>query len=255
MIEFSTSAKNMRPSEIRRLLKIASDPLVISFSGGMPNNELFLTDLVAELYNNLPLPMKQAAFQYCPTDGYPPFLGALKSYLKSKGLPVAENRLIVTAGAQQAINLVSKVLIDPGDTILTEYPCFIGAIAAFKSYGAKLVGIKMDSEGIIIKDMENALTRGDGASTKILYVSPYFHNPAGIIYSHQRKIDLLRCLTGRQICLMEDDPYGEIYFEENTKEMTLPMIVLKEWSVPICYIGSLSKVLIINVLLKIREKL
>jgi len=242
MVEFSTSAKNMRSSEIRRLLKIASDPSIISFSAGMPNNELFPTDLVAELYNNLALPMKQAAFQYCPTDGYPPFLEALKSYLKSKRLPVAKNRLLVTAGAQQAINLVSKVLVDPGDTILTEYPSFIGAVAAFKSYGAKLVGIDMDSEGIIIEELEKSIARKDASSKRVLYVTPYFHNPAGIIYSQQRKTELLKCLGGREICLLEDDPYGEIYFEETTKDLTLPMMSFNEWSVPICYIGSLAKI-------------
>ena len=148
MIEFSSSAKTMRSSEIRRLMQLAADPSIISFAGGMPANSLFPIDIVDELYNQLTTEAKQAAMQYGPTGGYPPLLESLKQYLESRGLSMENQGLIITTGAQQAINLITKVLINQQDIIITEYPSFIGALAAFKSYEANLIGIDLDNDGI-----------------------------------------------------------------------------------------------------------
>ena len=127
MIQFSESAKNMRSSEIRRLMSLAADPSIISFAGGMPNNSLFPISSIDEIYNAMPLSEKQVACQYGPTQGYPPLLASLKSYLSSRGLPVGDSQgLIITTGAQQAISLLSKVLIDPQDRTITEYPSYRG---------------------------------------------------------------------------------------------------------------------------------
>lgn len=242
MHKFSTSARNMRSSEIRKLMKLAADPSIISFAGGMPNNELFPCQVVEELYSNLSLKEKQTAFQYGPTSGYPPLLATLKEYLQSRGLPVETNQLIITTGAQQAINILTKVFIDPGDTMITEYPCFIGAVAAFKSYGAHIISITLDNEGIPIDELKKAL---DGTSTqpKMIYLSPYFHNPAGIIYSQERKEALLNLIRNRDICLLEDDPYSELYFDEASKELTRSMKSIGDDSQQICYVGSFSKII------------
>ncbi|MFW6221238.1 MAG: PLP-dependent aminotransferase family protein [Fibrobacterota bacterium] len=238
MIPFSKSAQAMRSSEIRRLMKLAADPSVISFAGGMPNNNLFPIDALDEIYASLSKEEKQRAFQYGPTSGYPPLLESLGAYLKSKGLPLEGNSLLITTGAQQAINLVTKVLVDPGETIITEYPSFIGALAAFKSYGAHLTGVEMDDDGVKIDLLEEKLSRG----AKILYLSPYFHNPAGIIYSKQRKEEVVSLLEGKDICLLEDDPYGELYFDETDKDLTVPMKVTADERIPICYTGSFAKI-------------
>ena len=242
MIEFSESIKNLRSSEIRRLMKLAADPSIISFAGGMPNNEIFPVEIVEELWRNLPRNIKQAAFQYGPTSGYPPLLASLKEYLQSKGLPVDESQdLLITTGAQQAINLVTKVLIDPGDRIITEYPSFIGALAAFKSYGAILKGIALDDDGINIDDLKKAIM-DKWLKPKMLYISPYFHNPAGIIYSKERKLALLDALIGNTICLLEDDPYCELYFDDKDRELTLPIKAIAGEKFPICYVGSFAKI-------------
>ncbi|HEX2958305.1 MAG TPA: PLP-dependent aminotransferase family protein [Chitinispirillaceae bacterium] len=232
----------MRSSEIRRLMKLAADPSIISFSGGMPANSLFPTDVVDELYNDLPLSLKQVALQYGPTPGYPPLLESLKQYLQSRGISAENQDLIITTGAQQALNLVSKVFLNPGDYVITEYPAFIGGIAAFKSYEANLVGIPLDNEGIDLKKLRQALD-SLGDKVKLLYISPYFHNPAGIVYSKKRKEDLLKLLTGRNICMIEDDPYGELYFRPEDKELTVPMKAAGKETVPICYIGTFAKIL------------
>jgi DNA-binding transcriptional MocR family regulator len=242
MIEFSSSARSMQSSEIRRLMKLAADPSVISFAGGMPNNSLFPVEIVTELYNSLPETMKQAAFQYSPTEGYPPLLEALKSYLKKKSLSVEDNALMITTGGQQAINLVTKVLVDPGETVLAEYPSFIGAIAAFRSYGANLISVDVDDDGIVLDELNDALARKE-IGTKMLYVTPCFHNPAGILYSPNRKQALLGLLKEKtDICLLEDDPYNELYFDEADKALTKPIKAMEDPSYPICYVGSFSKI-------------
>ncbi|MBN1577712.1 MAG: PLP-dependent aminotransferase family protein [Chitinispirillaceae bacterium] len=241
MVDFSANVKGMRSSEIRRLMKLTADPSVISFAAGMPANELFPVDVLDELYNGLSRSDKQIALQYSPTPGFPPLLESLKSYLQSRGLPFEKQGLIVTTGGQQAINLLTKVLIDPGDLIVTEYPSFIGAIAAFKSYSANLTSIALDNDGIDIDKLEKTI-ESRASQIKMLYLSPHFHNPAGIIYSEERKRALLKLLSGRRFCLLEDDPYGELYFNENDKPLTVPLKALAGESLPICYVGTFAKI-------------
>ncbi len=241
MVDFSANAKGMRSSEIRRLMKLTADPSIISFSGGMPANDLFPVDVLDELYGGLSRSAKQTALQYGTTSGYPPLLESLKVYLQSRGLPLEKQGLIITTGGQQAINLLTKVFIDPGDLIITEYPSFIGAIAAFKSYGANLASAPLDNEGIDLDKLEKTLD-SRASQIKMLYLTPFFHNPAGIIYSEKRKKDLLALLIGRPFCLLEDDPYGELYFDEADKPLTVPLKALAGESLPICYVGSFSKI-------------
>jgi DNA-binding transcriptional MocR family regulator len=242
MVEFSASAKSMRSSEIRRLMSLAADPKIISFSGGMPANSLFPIDVIDELYADLSLSAKQAAMQYGPTSGYPPLLSSLGEYLQSRGISLENQGLLITTGAQQAINLLTKVLIDPGDLIVTEYPSFIGALAAFMSYGANLYGVPLDDEGINLKELRHVLD-SRASQIKILYLNPCFHNPAGIIYTPERKQALLDLLKGRNLCLLEDDPYSELYFNEEDKPLTVPMKASATQPVPICYAGTFAKIL------------
>jgi DNA-binding transcriptional MocR family regulator len=231
----------MRASEIRRLMSLAADPSIISFAGGMPNNNLFPVELIDDLYHGLSRAEQQAAFQYGPTPGYPPLIELLKQYLRQKGLDVEHNSLIITTGAQQAINLLAKVFLDPGDVVITEFPSFIGALAAFKSYGAECVGVDLDEEGIIIDKLAAAYAQHRDKA-KLLYLTPYFHNPAGIIYSQKRKAELLDFLAGTQLCFLEDDPYGELYFDDADKPLTQPMKALNDKAAPICYVGSFAKI-------------
>ena len=241
MIEFSSSAKTMRSSEIRRLMQLAADPSIISFAGGMPANSLFPIDIVDELYNQLTTEAKQAAMQYGPTGGYPPLLESLKQYLESRGLSMENQGLIITTGAQQAINLITKVLINQQDIIITEYPSFIGALAAFKSYEANLIGIDLDNDGINLSRLEQVL-KTNGSQVKMLYLNPCFHNPAGITYSKQRKKELWEIVKKYDICILEDDPYSELYFNENDKDLTVPMKAMFNDTVPICYAGTFAKI-------------
>ena len=241
MYKFSDMVTKMRSSEIRKLMKMAANPDVISFSGGMPNPELFPVERLEKIYKEIPLATKQAGFQYCPTAGYPPLIQILKNYLAEKGLPLEGNDLIITTGAQQAINLVTRVFVDPGDRVISEFPCFIGAAATFNSYQADMTTIPIDKDGPDPGVFEQALSLTPAA--KLVYLTPFFHNPAGIIYSHERKQSLIEILCQHKIVLLEDDPYGELYFDEKDKELTVPIKALAGEKFPICYAGSFSKII------------
>jgi 2-aminoadipate transaminase len=238
---FSKSAARMRASEIRRLMGLAADPSVISFSGGMPANDLFPIDILDEIYGGLSVQAKRTAMQYGPTAGYPPLLESLKGYLQSKGLPLEGQGLIITTGAQQAINLLCKVLLDPGDAVVTENPSFIGALAAFASYGARPTAATLDNEGIDVRELKKIFDAGS-EGIKMVYLNPFFQNPSGIIYSESRKKDVLETLAGRNAVLLEDDPYGELYFDEKDRPLTVPLKAMGPEPLPVCYVGSLAKI-------------
>jgi DNA-binding transcriptional MocR family regulator len=243
--QYSAAAQGMRSSEIRRIMKLAADPSLISFAGGTPAMPLLPVDIIDEIYGSLPDQTKRVAMQYGATDGYQPLMAEIKKYLAAnKSIGMDGQELIVTTGAQQAINITAKIFLDPGDVVLTEYPSFIGALAAFKSYGADTVGVDMDGEGIIISELLKMIDKlkNEGKKAKILYVTPYFHNPAGIIYSAERKRQLLDALSGKDIVLLEDDPYGELYFDTEDEELTRPMKSMPSRDVPICYTGSFAKI-------------
>ena len=159
MPRFSKAVASLRSSEIRDLMTLASRPDIISFAGGMPGNDLFPVEAVEELYGALDIKKKQAAFQYGPTPGLPSLLESLEGFLEKKGLPVKENRLLITTGSQQALNILGKAFIDPAEPVLVENPCFIGALSAFRSYEAELRGIPVDSDGISIEGLRQEISR------------------------------------------------------------------------------------------------
>jgi len=243
MVHFSKAVSSLRTSEIRDLMGLATRPEIISFAGGMPGNELFPVEDIDEIYNHLPLEIKQTAFQYGPTPGYPPLLESLKEYLKKKGMPVDTNKLMITTGSLQAINILAKVFIDPGDTVVTENPCFIGAISAFKSYQANLAGIDLNNDGIDIISLNTLLYRYKSVPPKFLYITPNFHNPAGTLYTEQRKKELVPVLKEHGLPLIEDDAYGELYFDDDARKKVTPMKTLYEDELNICYTGTFSKIL------------
>ena len=242
MVQFSNCVQEMRTSEIRDLMKLATDPNIISFAGGMPNNDLFPVHEIDDIYITMDSELKKTGFQYGPTPGYPPLIDSVKEYLRKKGLPVDTNDLIITSGSLQAINIVTKLFINPRDTVITEEPCFIGGTSAFKSYQANIAGVPLDSNGIIIEKLEEVYEKVKD-SAKMLYLSPYFHNPAGIIYSKERKAAVMKFLEEKQLVLLEDDPYNELYFDEKDIDLLTPMKTIQPEKFPICYVGSFSKIL------------
>jgi 2-aminoadipate transaminase len=241
MIRFSKATQSMRASAIRELMGVATRPDMISFAGGMPGNSLFPVAELDGIYSRLSLEAKQTAFQYGPTPGYPPLIESLKEYLSGLGLPLKGHDVIITTGALQAINLTAKVLIDPGDAVITEQPTFVGGIAAFKSYQAVLAGVPMDEDGIRMDALDKAWKRLS-RKPKMMYVIPNFHNPAGILYSRRRRLELIDFLKTHRTVLLEDDAYHELYFEEKDRETVRPIKSLADQNMPIVYAGSFSKI-------------
>jgi len=237
---FSQTVQHIRSSEIRELMKLATRPDVISFAGGMPNNNLFPIDEVDEIMLKMDKEKKKIAFQYGPTSGYPPLLNTLKEYLRKKGLPVDTHKLMITTGSLQAINILGMAFIDPGDLVLTENPSFIGGIAVFKAFQAELKGITLQNDGLDLDELEKIL---ETEKPKLLYVIPNFHNPAGIIYSKEKRQRLLKILEGRNIILLEDDAYNELYFDQEGKELSKPIMSMDYKDIDIVYTGSFSKIL------------
>ena len=149
---------------------------------------------------------------------------------------------MVTTGSLQAISIITQEFVDEGDVILTECPCFVGALSVFETYGAKIIGIPIDKEGVDIKALKQVLETLD-TPPKFMYITPTFHNPAGIVYTEQRRRDLLKVLSGTEIILLEDDAYGDLYFDAKDKPLTRPFKAYKGYDVDIIYTGSFSKIL------------
>jgi len=242
MFHFSNSVASLRSSEIRDLMSLANKPNMILFSGGMPDNELFPLQEVDAIYMRLTAREKQMAMQYGPTPGIPPLLGSLTEFLREKGLPVDDNKLLITTGSLQAINILGHAFIDPGDTILVENPCFIGAISAFRSYQANIVSIPLTPEGIDPEALQHTLDTLQ-VKPKFLYLTPNFHNPAGTLYQHSTKLKLIGLMRDREIPIIEDDAYSELYFHDEDIEHLQTLKSMNPEGLDICYTGSFSKIL------------
>ena len=239
---FSQSTNALRTSEIRDLMSLANKPGLILFSGGMPDNNLFPLEEIDKIYNSLTPQEKKMAMQYGPTSGLPQLLASLGEFLEQKGLPVSENRIMITTGSLQAINILAKVFIDPGDVILTEQPCFIGAISAFKSYQADIKSIPLNAHGIDLEQLEQMLKSLD-KKPKFLYLTPNFHNPAGTVYSAETKLKLIELMKGLDIPVIEDDAYSDLYFHEEDKTDLRTLKAINPERIDICYTSSFSKII------------
>lgn len=238
--QFSECVNQLRSSAIRELLKLATRPDIISFAGGMPGNELFPVEEMRKMGAEFTRKEWEEGMQYGPTDGYPKLLESLKEWLRGRNFPVDTNELIITTGSLQAIDIIGKLFINPGDLVLTENPVFIGGVSAFKSHRGIVKGIDLDDNGIVIPQLQEALKE----NPKLLYITPNFHNPAGLTYSQERRKQLIDVMRNSDCLIIEDDAYGELYFDDEAYKNSRPM---KTWVDPemdrkILYVGSNSKI-------------
>ncbi len=203
-------AQQMSSSIIREILKFAQQPDLISLAGGWPAAGLFpvsdLADVCAEVLSG----SSEAALQYGVTEGYAPLRRVLAGIACAKGLPVDESNVVVTSGSQQALDLVGRLFIDPGDEVLVEQPTYLGALQAWQAYGARFATVPLDEEGMDVAAAEAVLRK---RRCKFVYVMPNFHNPAGVTLSRVRRVRLLELVSRYGVALVEDDPYGELRFE------------------------------------------
>ena len=201
----------LKPSAIREIFKSLSDPTIISFAAGNPSPLSFPAEELAEISADIFANDSTAALQYGITEGYPPLRKAVAERMKEKfGIGSDSDTTIITTGGQQGIELACKALCNEGDVVICENPSFIGALNAFRSNGAKLVGVPLRDDGIDTDKLEEALKTNPNA--KLLYLIPTFHNPAGITSTLENRKKVYELAKKYQIVILEDNPYGELRF-------------------------------------------
>lgn len=236
MNAFSYRIQGLQPSAIREILKFTADPSVISFAAGNPAPEAFPVDkikgIIEEIMENDPI----GALQYSISEGYGPLRDWIKDDLYSKGIFNWNNDdVIITAGAQQCIEMTAKVICNEGDAIICEEPSFIGSLNSFRSYNAKLIGVPMDEEGMDIAILEDTLKKNP--RTAFIYVIPNFQNPTGRTMSLNRRKQILELAYKYNVLIIEDNPYGDLRFAGED----VPSIRSMDTKGHVIYAGTFSK--------------
>ena len=208
--------KFMRSSAIRELLKITQDPEVISFAGGLPAPEVFPIREVEEACTYVVREMGKNALQYSATEGYRPLKEFLADSMHKYGIPAEPENVLLTNGSQQALDLIGRIFIDPGRFVLTGRPTYLGAIQAWQAYEARFHTMRVDEDGLVVDEIEDAYEKAvkeSGRPPAFIYVLPNFHNPAGTTLPLERRIKLAEIAAKLDIAVVEDDPYGQLRFE------------------------------------------
>jgi DNA-binding transcriptional MocR family regulator len=241
-LPFAARLQNVETSAIRELFKLLGKPGIISFAGGFPDSALFDVAGLRESSQKALTDNPGAALQYGATEGHEPLRAELASFLQSKGVSdIAANQLIVTTGSQQALDLVGKTLVDPGDKVIVEGPTFLATIQCFRLYGAQVIAAPIDAQGVQVDRLEALITEH---RPKFVYLIPSFGNPSGAMLSLERRRKILALAVKHQVLIVEDDPYGDLYFGDAPP----PSLLALSHEVPgsrdlVAYCGSLSKVL------------
>jgi DNA-binding transcriptional MocR family regulator len=240
-LPFADRLNNVETSAIRELFKLLGKPGIISFAGGFPDSAMFDVAGIQEAANKALSEEPGAALQYGATEGYNPLREQLAAFMGSKGVTVAPDGLIVTTGSQQALDLLGKTMIDPGDKVIVEGPTFLATIQCFRLYGADLVSAPVDANGVDTDALEKLMAEH---KPKFVYLIPTFGNPSGAMLSLARRKKVLALAVKYNTLVVEDDPYGDLYFNEAPP----PSILSLSQDVPgsrelIAHCGSMSKVL------------
>jgi 2-aminoadipate transaminase len=213
----SATGRQVNESAIRRMgITAARVPNLISFAPGYPDAAAFPWDELRAIAGRLLDGRDPSVLQYGPTRGEAALVEALVPVQRARGIDAAAANILVTTGSQQGIDLVARVFLDPGDVVLAELPTYTGAISAFRNIGARVAGVRQDAGGIDLADLDRvcARERAAGARVKLLYVTPNFQNPAGVLLEPSRRRDLVAWAARTGVLVVEDDPYGSLYFDD-----------------------------------------
>lgn len=216
---YAQRTQGMGSSMIRELLKLTEQPDVISFAGGLPAPEIFPVAQFEEAAARVLKEHGSRALQYSTTEGYRPLRQFIVEKMAQYGIEASPENVLITSGSQQALDMIGKILINPGDTILTERPTYLGALQAWRAYQADFVTVPVDNDGLRTDLLEEALCSGP----KFMYILPNFQNPGGVTLSLSRRQELIAMSDRYGIPIIEDDPYGELRFEG---EHLPPLVVL-----------------------------
>lgn len=235
---FSDRVQALKPSAIREIFKYAADPEVVSLSAGNPSPEAFPIEEIKEISSRLLEENPIGVLQYSVTEGYPQLRETLKEYMKSHhNIGRDFDDILITTGAQQIMDLATKSLVNEGDVVITEAPSFIGSLNTFRSYNAKLVGVKIDNDGMNMEELEKALQTHKNA--RFIYTIPNFQNPSGITMSLEKRKKMYELAKKYNVLILEDNPYGDLRYSGEY----IPCIKSFDEDGIVLYAGSMSKVI------------
>jgi 2-aminoadipate transaminase len=241
MLPFATRLQNVETSAIREIFKLLGKPGIISLAGGFPDAALFDVEGIREASVKALADNPGAVLQYGATEGHDPLRGEIAKYMAGKGAKVEPTGLITTTGSQQALDLIGKTMISPGDKVIVEAPTFLATIQCFRLYGANLVGAPIDADGVKVDELEKLIIEH---KPKLIYLIPNFGNPSGAMLSLERRKRVLELALQHKVLVIEDDPYGELYFGAPPPPSMLQLSETipgsRDW---LAYCGSLSKVM------------
>ena len=238
---YAARTEGMVASDIREILKVTAQPDVISLAGGLPAPELFPIDEYRRAFEWVLESDGAQALQYGPSEGYRPLRALLAQRLTGFGMQCTPDDVLVTNGSQQALDLIGKIFLNPGDTVLVEKPTYLGALQAFNQYQATYAVVPMDEDGMCVDEVERVLARQrtSGQRIKFIYALPNFQNPTGRTMSLERRRRLVELANQFGVPIVEDDPYGELRYEGQA----LPTLKSLDQDDSVIYLGTFSKIL------------
>jgi DNA-binding transcriptional MocR family regulator len=240
-MQFAERLNAIETSAIRELFKLLGKPGIISFAGGFPDPALFDVEGIAESSRAVLAGNPGPVLQYGATEGYQALREGISRFMAAKGSSVAPDGLIVTTGSQQALDLIGKTMISPGDKVIVEAPTFLATIQCFRLYGADMIGAPIDADGVDVDKLEQLIEQH---KPKLVYLIPTFGNPSGATLSLARRKRILEIAARTRTLIVEDDPYGELYFDQPPPPSLLALSDgvpgSRDWLV---HCGSFSKIL------------
>jgi 2-aminoadipate transaminase len=239
----SVLGRRLQPNAIRKLTLLLGSKEVISLAAGAPSFETFPIEEIAEISARVIRERGRFALQYGPTRGQSALVEAVADILHTRGIEgCSTSQIVMTTGSQQGLDLIARVILDPGDVALVELPSYIGGIIALHNAQAELVGVRQDDDGIVIGDLREKIdrARAEGRRVKCLYTIPNFQNPSGVTLAAQRRNELLDIADEHDLLIIEDDAYFDLHFTDEASRM-VPLAALRPDRV--VYLGTFSKVL------------
>ncbi|WP_240607153.1 PLP-dependent aminotransferase family protein [Cryobacterium aureum] len=237
---YADRAAGLKASEVRALFAVASRPEVVSLAGGMPYVAALPQDLVINAMDRVMREKGSTALQYGSGQGVPLLREQILDVMALEGIKANADDVVVTTGSQHALELVSKLFLNPGDVVISEGPSYVTAMVIFKSYQAEVDHVPMDENGLIPAALTEhiAALKAAGRTIKFLYTIPSFHNPAGVTLSWARRIEILEICRSNNILVLEDNPYGLLYFDKQA-----PDAIRSLERDGVVYLGTFSKTL------------
>jgi len=240
---FAERTKQMKRSTVREILKLTSKPEVISFAGGLPAPELFPIERIRDATDTVLQERGQEAMQYSTTEGMPELRELIARRLSAGSLKISPNNILITSGSQQAIDMIARIFLDEGDSVIVENPTYVGMMTSWRPFYLNFLAVPTDNDGLIVDELEPLLAQ----NPKIMYSIPTFQNPMGTTLTRERRTKLAQLLTKYNVPFVEDNPYGELRYSGDPVPSVLEMEAAARGSTTVdgsvIYTGTFSKVL------------